>query len=96
MRQFRLPAFFCDAAFESLMEVCAGKLEGERAESRISKEAEEETGFFVRNRRRIVEASMNPGSSAEKLTFFAARAADSKTKAKILKSSSRRSMKRWP
>jgi 8-oxo-dGTP pyrophosphatase MutT (NUDIX family) len=44
---------------ESLIEVCAGKLEGEGAESRISKEAEEETGFLVRNRRRVVEAYMN-------------------------------------
>ena len=95
MRQFRLPAFL-RRRHESLIEVCAGKLEGEDAESRISEEAEEETGFTVRNRRRVFEAYMNPGSFAEKLTFFAARAAGSKTKAKILKSSSRRSMKRWP
>jgi 8-oxo-dGTP pyrophosphatase MutT (NUDIX family) len=62
---------------ESLIEVCAGKPEGEDAESRISKEAGEETGFTVRNPRRDVEAYMNPGSFAEKLTFFAAGAAGS-------------------
>src|ERR1700724_1104286 len=48
VRQFRLPAFL-RRRHESLIEVCAGKLEGEDAESRISEEAEEETGFTVRN-----------------------------------------------
>ena len=43
--RFRLPAYLKDR-YESLIEVCAGKLEGEDTESRISKEAEEETGFW--------------------------------------------------
>src|SRR5450631_27452 len=42
VRQFRLPAYLKDR-HESLIEVCAGKLDGEDAESRIVKEAEEET-----------------------------------------------------
>src|ERR1700730_5369282 len=46
----------------------------------------------VRSPRRVFEAYMNPKSFAEKLTFFAAWAAGSK--AKILKSWNRRSMKR--
>jgi GDP-mannose pyrophosphatase NudK len=95
VRQFRLPAFL-RRGHESLIEVCAGKLEGEDAESRISKEAEEQTGFLARNPRRVFEAYISPGSFAEKLTFFAARAAGSKKKAKILISWSRRSMKRRP
>jgi hypothetical protein len=59
------PPAFLRRRHESLIEVCAGKLEGEDAESRISKEAEEDTGFFVRNPRRVFEAYMNPGKFAE-------------------------------
>jgi GDP-mannose pyrophosphatase NudK len=71
VRQFRLTAYLRDGR-ESLIEVCAGRLDGEDAESRIIKEVEEETGFIVRNPRRLFEAYMSPGTFAEKLTFFAA------------------------
>lgn len=71
VRQFRLPAYLKDR-HESLIEVCAGKLDGESAEIRIIKEAEEETGFLVRNPRRVFEAYMSPGGFAEKLIFFVA------------------------
>jgi GDP-mannose pyrophosphatase NudK len=64
VRRFRLPAFL-RRRHESLIDVCAGKLEGEDAESRISKEAQEDTGFLVRNPRRVFDAYMNPGSFAE-------------------------------
>ena len=71
VRQFRLTAFLRDGR-DSLIEVCAGRLDGEDAESRIIKEAEEETGYVVKNPRRLFEAYMSPGCFAEKLTFFAA------------------------
>jgi GDP-mannose pyrophosphatase NudK len=71
VRQFRMTAFLRDGR-ESLIEVCAGRLENEDAEPRIIKEAEEETGIIVRNPRRLFEAYMSPGTFAEKLTFFAA------------------------
>jgi nudix-type nucleoside diphosphatase (YffH/AdpP family) len=71
VRQFRMTAFLRDGR-ESLIEVCAGRLENEDAERRIIKEAEEETGIIVRNPRRLFEAYMSPGTFAEKLTFFAA------------------------
>ncbi len=71
VRQFRLPAYLKDR-HESLIEVCAGKLDGENAEIRIIKEAEEETGYLVRNPRRVFEAYMSPGGFAEKLIFFVA------------------------
>lgn len=70
LRQFRVPAFLKDGK-EYLVEVCAGRLEGEDALTRIIKEAEEETGLTVRAPRRLFEAYMSPGSFAEKLTFFA-------------------------
>jgi GDP-mannose pyrophosphatase NudK len=71
VRQFRITAYLRDG-HESLIEVCAGRLEGEDAERRIVKEAEEETGFLVQKPRRIFEAYMSPGCFAEKLTFFVA------------------------
>lgn len=71
VRQFRLPAYLKDGR-ETLIEVCAGKLEGEDEMSRIVKEAEEETGYVVRKPRRLFEAFLSPGGLAEKLTFFAA------------------------
>ncbi|HTV31970.1 MAG TPA: NUDIX domain-containing protein, partial [Methylocella sp.] len=71
VRQFRLPAYLRDGR-ESLIEVCAGKLEGEEPVTRIIKEAEEETGVIVRKPRRLFEAYMSPGVFAEKIVFFAA------------------------
>lgn len=71
VRQFRLCAFLREGR-ESLIEVCAGRLDGDDAENRIIKEAEEETGFTVRNPRRLFEAYTSPGFFAEKLIFFAA------------------------
>jgi GDP-mannose pyrophosphatase NudK len=71
VRQFRITAYLRDG-FESMIEVCAGRLEGEDPERRIIKEAEEETGFIVLRPRRLFEAYMSPGCFAEKIIFFAA------------------------
>lgn len=71
VRQFRMTAYLREGR-ESLIEVCAGRLEGADAETRIVKEAEEETGIVVRNPCRLFEAYMSPGTFSEKLTFFAA------------------------
>ncbi len=72
VKQFRLPVFL-SGRDGSLIEACAGKLEGEAAEVRIIKEAEEETGFKIEKPVRLFEAFMSPGSFMEKLTFFIAR-----------------------
>jgi nudix-type nucleoside diphosphatase (YffH/AdpP family) len=71
VRQFRITAYLRDG-LESMIEVCAGRLEGEDPERRIIKETEEETGFIVLKPRRLFEAYMSPGCFAEKITFFAA------------------------
>lgn len=70
-RQFRYPAFVngCD---DFLTEVPAGLLDDAGPEERIRAETEEETGFRVRNVRRVFEAYMSPGSVTEKLFFFVA------------------------
>ncbi len=71
VRQFRLPAFI-KGGRETLIEVCAGRLESDDAETGIVREAEEETGFRVRNPRRLFEGYTSPGCFGEKMTFFAA------------------------
>jgi GDP-mannose pyrophosphatase NudK len=71
VRQFRMPALV-NGGHEHLIEVCAGKLEGDNPMACIVKEAEEETGIAVREPRCLFEAYMSPGSFSEKITFFAA------------------------
>lgn len=71
VRQFRLPAYLGDKR-ESLIEVCAGRLEGSDPESRIIMEVAEETGIFIKHPQRLFEAYVSPGIFAEKLYFFAA------------------------
>lgn len=71
VRQFRGPAYL-RGRHESLIEVCAGRLEGEDPESRIVKEVEEETGIIVRKPVRLFEAFMSPGCFCEKIIFFVA------------------------
>ncbi|MDP3226814.1 MAG: NUDIX domain-containing protein [Acidovorax sp.] len=69
-RQFRLPAFLNGSADGMLIEACAGLLDGDDPESCIRREAEEETGYRVRQPRKVFEAYMSPGSVTEKLHFF--------------------------
>ncbi|CAN7398276.1 NUDIX domain-containing protein [Acidovorax sp. Leaf78] len=71
-RQFRLPAFLNGSADGILVETCAGLLDGDDPETCIRREAEEETGYRVRQPRKVFEAYMSPGSVTEKLHFFVA------------------------
>ena len=68
-RQFRLPAFL-NGHDGMLLEAAAGLLDDATPEVRIRQEAEEETGYCVRNVRKVFEAFMSPGSVTEKLHFF--------------------------
>jgi nudix-type nucleoside diphosphatase (YffH/AdpP family) len=71
-RQFRFPAFV-NGGREALIEAPAGLLEYESPEARIRTETEEETGYRIRDIRKIYEAYMSPGSVTEKLYFFVGR-----------------------
>ena len=72
IRQFRGVAFLQQGK-ESLVETCAGKLEGADPLTRIVKETEEETGIRLTSTpRRIFEAYSSPGSFTERLTYFVA------------------------
>ncbi len=78
-RQFRFPAFV-NGHPGLLIEAPAGLLDQAGPEDRIRAEVEEETGYRVRDVRKIWEAFMSPGSVTEKLYFFiAAYDAGSKT-----------------
>ena len=69
VRQFRYPAYV--NGYDDLMiEAPAGLLDDQSPEARIRSEAEEETGYRLREVRKIFECFMSPGSVTEKIHFF--------------------------
>lgn len=71
-RQFRLPTFINGNVTGMLIETCAGLLDLDNPEDCIRRETEEETGYTLRDVRKIFEAYMSPGSVTEILYFFVA------------------------
>lgn len=71
-RQFRLPTFVNGNETGMLIEACAGLLYKDNAEDCIRRETEEETGYKIKDVRKIFEAYMSPGSVTEMLYFFIA------------------------
>lgn len=71
-RQFRLPTFINGNSTGMMIEACAGLLDEDNPEDCIRRETEEETGYQIREVRKIFEAYMSPGSVTEILHFFIA------------------------
>jgi len=71
-RQFRLPTYTNGNPTGMMIEACAGLLDKDNAEDCIRRETEEETGYQVREVRKVFEAYMSPGSVTEILYFFVA------------------------
>ncbi|MCL1676920.1 GDP-mannose pyrophosphatase NudK [Elizabethkingia meningoseptica] len=71
-RQFRLPTYVNGNHTGMLIEACAGLLDKDNPEDCIRRETEEETGYKVKDVRKIFEAYMSPGSVTEILYFFIA------------------------
>jgi len=71
-RQFRLPTFVNGNETGMLIESCAGLLDKDNPEDCIRRETEEETGYKIKEVRKIFEAYMSPGSVTEILYFFIA------------------------
>lgn len=71
-RQFRLPSFVNGNRKGVLIEACAGLLDQDNPEEAIKRETEEETGYRIRDVRKIFDAYMSPGSVSEILYFFIA------------------------
>lgn len=70
-RQLR-SAQFLDGYDQLLIEAPAGMLEGAAPEERIKAEAEEETGYRVRDVEQVLEAYMSPGAVTQKVVCFVA------------------------
>src|SRR5216684_2855839 len=71
VRQFRYPAYV-NGYDDLLIEAAAGLLDNASPEVRIRAEAEEETGYRLREVHKVFEAFMSPGAVTEKLHFFVA------------------------
>ena len=67
-----MPTFVNGNADGMLIETCAGLLDQDNSEECIRRETEEETGYKVKDIRKIFEAYMSPGSVTEILYFFIA------------------------
>lgn len=68
-RQFRIPAFM-NGHNGFLIEAAAGLLDNASPEERIREEVEEETGYRIRDVKKIHDLFMSPGSVTERLHFF--------------------------
>lgn len=75
-RQFRLPTYTNGNESGMMIEACAGLLDKDNPEECIKRETEEETGYQVRDVKKIFEAYMSPGSVTEILYFFVAEYAE--------------------
>ncbi|TXE11072.1 GDP-mannose pyrophosphatase NudK [Algoriphagus aquimarinus] len=71
-RQFRLPTYTNGNETGMMIEACAGLLDKDNAEDCIRRETEEETGYVVKDVKKVFEAYMSPGSVTEILYFFIA------------------------
>jgi nudix-type nucleoside diphosphatase (YffH/AdpP family) len=71
-RQFRIPTYVNGNGDGLLIETCAGLLDQDNPEECIRRETEEETGFTLRDVKKVFEAYMSPGSVTELLYFFIA------------------------
>ncbi|HEU0085321.1 MAG TPA: NUDIX domain-containing protein [Bradyrhizobium sp.] len=68
-RQLRVPIYLQDG-LQRTIEACAGKLDGEQAETRIIKEMEEELGYRIARVERLFALYVSPAAVAEKIEFF--------------------------
>lgn len=69
IRQFRYPAHY-RGEDPFVLEVCAGKLDGDDAEACARKESIEETGYTVGRLVKVTDCFSSPGSVTERLTCF--------------------------
>src|SRR5947207_12489234 len=68
-RQLRLPMYLQDG-FESSIEACAGKLDGEKPEMRKVKETERKLGYRMEKRERLFKFNDSPARIRKKITFL--------------------------
>jgi GDP-mannose pyrophosphatase NudK len=71
-QQFRLPTYINGNKSGMMIEACAGLLDKDNPEDCIRRETEEETGYKIKDVKKVYEAYMSPGSVTEILYFFVA------------------------
>ena len=69
-RQLRIPTYLNGNETGMMIEACAGLLDTDNAEDCIKRETEEETGYQIKEVRKIFEVYMSPGSVTEIIHFF--------------------------
>lgn len=69
-KQFRMPSYVNGNESGNMIEVCAGLLDGDSPVDCIKKETEEETGYRIKDVRKVMEAYSSPGSVTEIIHCF--------------------------
>jgi len=72
INQFRMPTYVNGNRTGMMVETCAGVLDGDDPLTCIIKETEEETGYQIKNVKKVFEMYMSPGAVTEILYFFVA------------------------
>ncbi|WP_034059089.1 NUDIX domain-containing protein [Lacinutrix jangbogonensis] len=70
VKQFRISAFLNDSKSGFVLETCAGMLDKDNPETCVIREVEEETGYRIKNVKKVFEAYSSPGALTEKLYYF--------------------------
>ncbi|MGB5361727.1 MAG: NUDIX domain-containing protein [Aureibaculum sp.] len=71
-KQFRMPTYLNGNSDGMMIEVCAGLLDGDDPITCIMKEAEEETGYKIKNASKVLEVYSTPGAVTEIIHYFVA------------------------
>lgn len=71
-KQFRMPSYLNKNEDGMMIEVCAGLLDTDDPLTCIKKEAEEETGYQIKNPTKLFEIYSTPGAVTEKIHYFIA------------------------
>jgi len=71
-KQFRMPSYLNGNSDGMMIEVCAGLLDADDPLTCIKKEAEEETGYQIKNPVKLFEIFSTPGAVTEKIHYFIA------------------------
>ena len=69
-KQFRMPTYMNGNKDGLMIEICAGMLDEDDPISCIIRETEEETGFKIKDVKKVYEAFTSPGVMTEKMYFF--------------------------
>lgn len=72
IEQFRMPSYVNGNKTGMMIEACAGLLDGDDPVTCVIKEAEEESGYRIKNVKKVMESYMSPGAVTEIVHLFIA------------------------